>query len=326
MKAFTKFCLILSGVLILLGFAGIGAGFAMGAKPDQLLMQITHPFKPGFSKLEGIEEIPDSADRIDDSSIDALPSLSGDPSEEAGEYYEFDNLIKDLDFELSLCSLEIYCHDKDFISLEARNTQDTFRCAQNGDKLQLKDRRDWMLFQSSMDQALYLRLYLPKRLLEDVDIKVGAGNITLDQLAAKKMDIQCGTGEMTAGTLSGENISIQIGTGEVKADTISASEKCSVESGTGDISLSSYEGNDLDLNCGLGEISVTAAGKPSLYDYELNCVAGEVRINHHLNESVHHHDEESGPGCHIKVDNQADHRIRLQCGLGDIELNFTEED
>lgn len=336
MKAFTKFCLILSGVLIILGFAGIGASLAMGVRPSQLLDLANHPGKFYSKKLEIIENIEDSispitehVDSIDDINGPDEPDIpfpSGNPSSDAEEYYEFDNRIDELDFELALCDLKIYFHDEDFITLEAWNTGNTFQCIQDEYTLHLEDDRDRLLFQDSMDQALYLKLYLPKQTLENVDFKIGAGNITLDQLASENMDIQCGAGEMTVKNLSGGNIDIQIGVGELKADMITAAESCTIESGTGNITLNKYDGTSLDLNCGLGDISVTAVGKQKHYDYELNCTAGEIRMNHHFHESEHHHEEEEDPGCHINMDNQADRNINMQCGLGDIELNFTEED
>lgn len=326
MKTFTKFCLILSGILIILGFSGIGISLAMGVRPSQLLDLADEPGKFHSKKMEVIEEIADSIDDIDEPDESDIPLLSGNPSSDAEEYYEFDNRIDELDFELSLCDLEIDFHDEDFITLEAWNTGNTFQCVQKQYTLRLEDDRDRLLFQDSMDQALYLRLCLPKQTLKNVDFKIGAGNITLDQLSSENMDIQCGAGEMTVKNLSGGKIDIQIGVGELEADKITASESCTIESGTGNITLVQYDGARLDLNCGIGDISVTAAGKQTYYDYELECTAGEILMNPHVHESEHHHEEEEDPGCHINIDNKAGRSIHMQCGLGNIELNFTEED
>lgn len=319
MKAFTKFCLILSGVLILFGLAGIGIGLAMGVKPDQILDRTNYSDKFNFPK-----PITEKLREVDDDLSD-IPSLSGKPSEDADEYYEFDNTIDNLNFKLNFCDLKIYPHDEDFIALEAWNTGNTFRCDRDEHTLKLEDNRKKVTFQDSMDYALYLKLYLPKKLLNDVYIEVGVGNVTLEQLSAANAELNCGVGELTAGALSGEDIDLHLGIGTLNADLIAADE-CSIESGTGNIAIGKFDGADLDLNCGIGDASVTAVGKPTQYNYELNCTAGEIRLNRQLYTADSHHEETHGIGCHLDIDNHADRELSIQCGTGDLELNFTEED
>lgn len=324
MKAFTKFCLICSAVLLILGIAGIGVGFSMGLKPDQLLNLAHFPDTPIPEKPDSIEEIEDSTDPEESSHPDIAP-LSGSNSSGADEYYEFDGRIDTLDFELALCDLKVFVYDKDYIALEASNTGNTFQCIQDGHTLRLEDDRNWLLFQNSMSQALSLKLYLPGRTLANADIRLGTGSLTLDRLSADTMNIKCGTGDLTAGELSGEDIGFQLGVGDLDIDTISASKSCTIESGTGDITLNKYDGANLDLNCAVGDISVTAAGKPEQYNYELNCVAGEIHLHHPDSES-HHEKEDDTVGCLINVDNDAERELFMQCGMGDMKLNFTEED
>lgn len=326
MKTFTKFCLILSIILMILGFSGIGVSLAMGLKPSQFLDLASHPGKFDSQKLETIEELEDSLNGTDDSSGAELPPLSGNPSSDADEYYEFTGRIDELDFKLALCDLKIYCHDEDFIALEAWNTENTFQCTQDGYTLRLEDNRKKLTFQNSMDYALYLRLFLPKEMLNKIYIEVGTGNVTFEQLSAENMEINCGIGELTAKSLSGKNLDIHIGVGEMEAGTVTVSDTCTIQSGTGNITLAKYDGPNLDLNCGIGDVSVTAAGKQTRYNYELNCTAGDIRLNHLLAESEEHHEEKQGLGCHIDQDHHADRTLHIQCGLGDLELNFTEED
>lgn len=332
MKAFTKFCLILCAVLVILGVAGIGAGLAMGVRPAQLL-DLAHVSGPFQSRIaEDIGETEDIPEEIDDMEEvpedieDAENFLPDSSSKEPDSYYEFDNRINELNFDLTLCDLEIRSHGKDYVALEANNTGTTFQCEQEQYTLTLKDDRNRLLWQDSMDHALSLTLYLPEQTLDDIDIKVGAGSITLNQLAADKIQIKCAVGELEAGELNASDMDIQMGIGEVHVDTLKAGQKCKIDSGTGDITLGRFDGPELDLNCAVGSVSVTASGRASQYDYDLNCTAGEIQMAHPVHESGHHHENEDGIGCSIKTDNNTGRMLNMQCGMGDIALHFTEED
>lgn len=52
MKKFTKFCLITSIVLVIAGFGGIGAGFAMGLTPAQFLHLVPCPSFPDLQETD----------------------------------------------------------------------------------------------------------------------------------------------------------------------------------------------------------------------------------------------------------------------------------
>lgn len=359
MKPLTKFLLILCAVLTVLGFAGIGTSMAMGIKPSQLLDLAHVPWMTESHRMkitEDLDSIPPVKSGLPDTEPDALEpklpdmdssltdSMSGNNPEGAEEYYEFHN-IDSLNFDFNVCTLDIQSHESDYIALGAWNVSNTFQCWQEKETLFLKDERTYLKSKEVQDYALRLTLYVPKQPFEDIDITVNAGNITIDELSAKNMeieggagaflastlsgdnmDIDIGTGELTAGALSGKNITLDIGVGNLNADTISVTKNCSIDSGTGNVSLNQYNGKNLDIDCGAGNVSVLASGKEHHYNYKLDCGVGDIRINHELHTEDHHHTEHEGMGCHMDVQNSADQDIYIDCGLGGLELNFTEED
>lgn len=341
MKPLTKFCLILCAVLTVLGFAGIGASMAMGVKPSQLLDLAHYPGKFNEQKLEIIDDIETSLK----TDMDNITPLSGTTSSDAEEYYEFKN-IDQMNFDFNVCTLDIQTHEKDYIALETWNASDTFQCWQEKNTLFLKDERTYLKTKEVQEYGLRLKLYVPEQTFKDIDITVDAGNITIGQLSAKNMainggagtflasalsgdnmDIDIGSGELTAGALSGKDITLDIGVGNLRADSISVSKDCSIDSGTGNVTLNQYDGKNLDISCGVGNVSVLASGKKEHYNYSLDCGVGDIRLNHELHSEDHHHKEHDGiGGCHMDIHNDADRDICIDCGLGTLDLNFTEED
>lgn len=340
MKPITKFFLILCSVLILLGFTGIGVSIAMGVQPAQLLDLAHYPGKFNEQKLEIIDDIEAALGTDTDSS---RPKTSY-PESDAEEYYEFRD-IEQMDFDFNVCTLDIQTHGKDYITLEAQNVSNTFQCRQEENTLFLKDERTYLKEKDVREYGLQLKLCVPEKSFKDIDITVDAGNITIGQLSAKNMainggagtflvsalsgdnmDIDIGSGELTVGALSGKDITLDIGVGNLKADSISVSEDCSIDSGTGNVTLNQYDGKNLDISCGVGNVSVLASGKKEHYNYSLDCGVGNIRLSHELHTEGHHHQEHDDLGCHMDIQNNADRDIRIDCGLGDLELNFMEEE
>lgn len=321
MKGLTRFCLILSVVLVLLGCVGIGAGIAMGIEPSQVLWVLRHPGKFASGKLDVIEEKLDAAEEKLDA-LDDIPFLKDSNFSGSQEYYEFDD-IDNLTFDLSLCDLNIRTHKKDHIILEADNVGTTFQVSSDDETLYLDDDRKAPITGQSMKNALRLNLYLPEDDCDDLDIRVGVGNITADCLNAENITIENGVGELKIDALQGENIDLSTGVGDWDIGMISASKSCDINVSTGDITLDEYAGPELNMVCAAGDVSITVAGKENQYNYNLDCSMGNIRLNHHDQES--HHKDHHGVGCLIETDNNASRNLYIRCALGSLDLNFKED-
>lgn len=345
MKAFTKFCLILSGTLFLVGLVGIVAGIAMGVRPDQL-MDLAH--YPGLSnkKPDIIEEMENSLDSLEDQIDSSLADIgsgseSGAGSGASNEYFECSNISR-LNFDLSFCTLQFHIHDKDIIAVEAKNTGSTYRFEQKDDELFLKDDRKASTKQDSLEHALKLDIYVPEQTFEQIAVSLGTGELSLGQLSAKVIEIESGTGSLKAEDLSGENMNIYLGLGDLKIDSAAASEEADIETGTGnlvikqfsgnaltlstglgEITLDQYDGCDLNISGGMGDVKVTAVGRPTDYNYELSCGIGEIQVDQHHTENSHH----EGLGNYLSRNHNADRDMDISLGgAGSLRLNFTEED
>lgn len=332
MKPILKICMIISSILFVAGIACIGIGIALGVTPAQLVYAGRYPGNPLIQPEQQptLEVLPEP-DMIQDEPADPPDSfkdpepLSGTNVSGAEEYYEFRD-IRSLDLDLSLCKLNIRQHAEDYISVEADNVQNYFRCRQEGYTLCLEDERPSSTKSNSMKNALRLTLYLPDQTWKEIEAEIEVGEITLDTLTADEIEIDNGVGNITIGTIKGTDLSICTGVGELLADFIQADKEAEIEVGTGNITLSQFDGTSLELECGVGNATITAAGREQDYNYTLDAGLGSISLNHHQQSSHdHHEDSHDGWEHHMDIHHGADRQISINCGLGNASLNFTEE-
>ena len=270
MKRFTKVCLILAAVLAALGMFGVGAGFLLGAKPDQIAQRLHVPNAP-VSRSR-------SSDK--DSSI-------GDSSE-----HTYDSSIRCLELDVNYASVTIGVSEDDRIAVKARNAGKYFKeNVKDGDTLILEDNRP------TGKSTPELEIMLPERMFDDVDLELGAGELTVQKLQAREFSL-----DMSAGSGS--------------IDTLLTSEDASLNVGVGELTIGYFDGSDLELDCGTGQLTITIAGKEQDYNYELECGIGSIDIGG---------SSYSGLSSERSVDNGALHTISADCGIGEISLQFTGE-
>lgn len=328
MKPIVKICIALSAVLFLLGTVGVGVGTAMGVPPSDLLYSGHFPGR--FTVRTEPESLPEPGSLKDpedlpDTEIPEISSLQGTPLTDCEEYYEFRDITA-FDMELSLCRLHILSHEKDYVAVCADNVLDTFRCRQEAGTLLLSDNRPDSTKSNSMDRALRLDLYLPVQDYEEFCIDLSAGSLTLDALTADSLEIDQGVGNLTIQTLSCRDLSIDTGVGEFQAESIQVFGEAGIEVGTGNITIARFDGEELDLECGVGNAEITAAGRETDYNYRLTAALGSIYLNHHQQEhpQSHHSSHDSDDYC-LDIHHGAGRSIQIMCGLGNAELNFTEE-
>lgn len=297
MKVITKVCIIVSGIFLLIGIICLSIGVVMGVTPFQLWHHNSN---------------------FDNFFTDKTSTFLEDES--SGETHTFSD-IESLDFNLSLCELTIYQHDSDELLLTADNTGSYFTCMQEDKQLVIKDNRPSSTKQNSMKQALKLTLYLSLEDIEDIDITMDVGDITIDKLTAEHMTFNCDVGNFLAEDLSCEDFALSTGVGEIEIAHLFCQDTTTIETGTGNVLLDQYQGDSLSINCGIGETSITVIGAETDYNYDLNAGVGEIHLNGHHPSQSHDYD----PATHLQKDHSTNQDIQIQNGLGNINLTFTEE-
>lgn len=267
MKRFTKVCLILAAVLAALGIVGVGVGFLLGAKPVQLAQGLHFP-GTSFSGFRDWDE----------------KDYTGD-----SPAHTYDSSIRCLELDVNYASVTIGSSADDRISVKARNAGKYFKeTVKDNDTLVLKDDRP------TGKTTLDLEILLPDRMFDDMDLDLGAA-------------------ELTAGKLQAREFSLDMGAGAGSIDTLLTSADASIDVGVGELTIGYFDGSDLELDCGTGSLTIMVAGKEQDYNYELECGIGSIDIG----DSNY-----SGLSSEKSVDNGAPHTISADCGIGEISLQF----
>ena len=112
-----------------------------------------------------------------------------------------------------------------------------------------------------------------------------------------------------------EELCVDVGAGEADINRFTAGE-VDFNCGTGSIITSGDVKEKADIDCGIGQITFTANGKQSDYNYEITCGIGEVVCG----QSTY-----SGIGCDEKINNHAAKEMNIECGIGEVNVNFSDE-
>lgn len=202
--------------------------------------------------------------------------------------------------------------------------------------LEISLKYDELLFQEYDGDKI--RVEVANDTKQDVVVKESSGKITITDThsgttrkqkqvkvsvpSGKKFDsvvmgIDAGTIELNC-DLQADDFSVEVGAGEFDCCGSITAKDCDLQVGAGTIDIDLLDTQDLSADCGTGEISLIVAGKEKNYDYELTCGIGEIDLGD---------SEYSGFGIEKTISNDgADRTMVLECGMGEIDVEFDGEE
>lgn len=319
MKKFTKFCgttILTLGVvgLILVAIGIHTVGWDRIAEMVEEASDGTIQFKDGFQfKGESFSKIGEylgmnAKFNINDASM-------FDKSEEVWQGNVkrtkiADMQIRDLDLEVGGSCLCIVQSDDNayYVEYEGAGKSQAYT---NGDELYVKVLNTSTLDYSEKENRF--TVYVPKDAqLEDVIIELGAGEMKLDGLRADEMKIEIGAGQIEADDLAANDMKISIGAGDLNLQSAKLG-KAKIEVGAGNCTIQGTVSEELKAECAMGNITLKLEGDEEDFDYELECVSGNLKVDG---------TEYSGLSNSKEVDNDASKKMDLQCVMGNIEVEF----
>lgn len=110
-----------------------------------------------------------------------------------------------------------------------------------------------------------------------------------------------------------EKTEIDVGTGELTIESLDT-EELVMDCGVGEIDFAGSITGNADIDCGVGTICMNLAQSEKDFNYEIDCGVGSA--------SIGGMDFLDGMGAERSVDNNADQMMTVDCGVGDIEINF----
>lgn len=144
---------------------------------------------------------------------------------------------------LSAAELEIKTGDK--FAVETNHKY--LKCEEKDEILKIGETKPPF---ASNPKGMKVILTIPQdKIFDYVDIRAGAGTVTIDELSSNMLNIDLGAGELTAQILD-------------------ASDKAEIDGGAGSVTISDGRLNNADIDMGVGELNLTSelSGKSSI-DY-----------------------------------------------------------
>lgn len=285
-KIFGIVCASLAGIGLLLCVTAVILGFSWNKFVEE------NPDGIGFvkKKTEMLTGYADSDIWADDGMEESSDILSGD----------FDMTFADIDsisIELAAGEMEIRTYDGKDVKLAGENVSKKLqvRCESDGTTLKFRTgSKLWKRMNAHSEHAGKLFLYLPaNRVIQKADMKVGAGNMTVESMEAGEMKLDVGVGEARL------------------KDIISGTSDISC--GVGSVTLKGTLTGDTSVEVGIGEVEMELAGRKEDFNYKISGGIGSIRVDGHSYD---------GAGKTIEENHGADAGLEITGGIGDIDIEF----
>lgn len=202
--------------------------------------------------------------------------------------------IRSIDMDIGVGDVEIIPTREDQVRVETEGLRERigFQCGRDGDTLELTTKHHWLRFLPLGEGKI--RLYLPENLvLEEASLNIGAGRLI-------------------AQTVSADSISLSVGAGEADVDWLEARE-IDLDCGAGEITAAGNAVREVDIDCGVGDVEFAAAGSEQSYNYKIRCGVGNVDCGE---------GKYSGIGVEQDIQNGADRTMDIDCGVGNVTVDF----
>lgn len=169
-------------------------------------------------------------------------------------------------------------------------------------------------FNNDVTDAKYqVTIYIPDNFEpKNLEISIGAGRAELCDMETDYVDFEIGAGELVADKLIVNNeSSLEVGAGKIAIKDLIAKD-VSLDCGVGEIDIKGDIRGSSSANCGMGHISIKLKEPESRYDFGLSCGLGNINING---------DNYSFTSDSNRYGNDAEYEFDIECGVGSVEVS-----
>ena len=142
-----------------------------------------------------------------------------------------------------------------------------------------------------------------------------AGEVTIQvpyYLEFGEADLQVGYGELDVEEIKAKDLNLEVGAGAGNINSFTA-DTAEFMVGAGSLTAVGEAGKKVDIECGVRELNYTAEGTKEDFNYFIECGIGELNLE---NESY------SGVAVNKNIDNNAGKDMKIQCGIGSVNVSF----
>lgn len=201
--------------------------------------------------------------------------------------------VTSIEIDLNVGTLTIKeSSDNEQILVDAEHVASSYTCElSNNGVLTVKNKNIKSKFLNFFKRKSNITIYIPHNTnLDNLTVKVGVGDIDLEDCISDSMTINNGVGDVTLSSIKGNTVKFDLGIGDI------------------DIKDSIIQNADIDS--GIGDFTMDLNGDVEDYDIKLDTGIGDHKINDKSTKKY------SGMNALYK--------IKLDTGIGDCELKFTK--
>ncbi|MCM1119141.1 MAG: DUF4097 domain-containing protein [bacterium] len=309
-----KFCFIMAMVLIFIGGALYLMGIQNGGRKsmDELLSNVgvSLPGKEYVSEMADIIDLGSESYDINDASIfrGEYEIWSGNVSRRQISQGPMD--VLNLELEIGGSMVELEESDDGNIYIEGESVG-KLQAYMEGSVLYVRSVRPANLMDEIKNSTI--TLYLPEDcFLQNVEVSLGAGQLKLEHLAVQDMTASIGAGQLLMEDMDLGILDVSLGAGELRTEDVTV-ETLSASIGMGNMEFAGDITGSADISCNMGNVSMELDGIKEDFNYQLNCVAGNMELDG---------DSFSGAAVDRFIDYGAQKNIEINCSMGNVEVDF----
>ena len=188
--------------------------------------------------------------------------------------------VRNLQLEIACGDFKIAASQDDRILIEAENTEGgDYTCRIEGDALYVGYHVNPHLAKWDHTRiVLYLpqNMELFQIFIKN---GAGRLMIQKEDLLCQEMDLEIGAGTMeVCSHVTTENLRVQVGAGNVELRNVTA-KRMKAKCGVGAFSMCGSIEGDIDVDCGMGKCDLKLNEKEDSYSYQIACALGSVSVN-----------------------------------------------
>lgn len=307
MKKFMKFCFVLALVLIIVGGVFYMLGRKSGGRSE--MNELLSDIGGDWVNIDSLLQDEWGSYNLDDASIfsDDYAVWKGDVEKQM----ICQGGIEELNLEIGGSMVEIKQSDDENIYIEGKSVG-KMQAYMEGGVLYVKAVRPANLMDEIKNSTI--TLYLPREdnALTMLDVSLGAGQLKLANLAVQNMAASIGAGQLLMEDMALGSLDVSLGAGELRTQDVTV-ETLTASIGAGNMDFSGGIYSSAQITCSMGNVSMQLEGEKEDFNYQLNCVAGNMEIDG---------DSYAGAAVDQYIDNGAAKYMEIECSMGNVEVDF----
>lgn len=222
--------------------------------------------------------------------------------------------VKRMKIDLGNCIFETAVSADDSFYLTAENAG-KYQCYEENGVLHLNVGNPNTFILGIGSNTERFTLYIPSgQHFEEVELDLGAGQVTLNNLSADTVSLDVGAGQIIARNIRARELAVDVGAGQVELPGMNVN-VLEAEIGMGELLGGGSILERADLECSMGNIEMTLEGSWQDFNYKLDVAAGNLDLGSN---------SYSGLAQKQNIQNNAAKNMAIECSMGNVTILFEE--